>query len=432
MAQPMRERILKNISWLFADRMFRVAGGLVVGVLVARYLGPAGFGLLSFAAAFVYFFSFLTGLGMEQVMVRELTRAPERLDGLLGAAFFLKLAGAGLALTLLTIAVLVFEPAGPENNLLFLMIGLGFLFQSLEVVDFHFQSKVFSRPVVLARNIAFIVSGLLKILFILVSLDVFWFAVAGTVEAALGSVFMVLAFHRHGQRVTAWRPDWGFARKLLKDCWPLALSTLLITIHMRVDQVMIGGMLGTADVGLYSVAVRLAEFWYFIPALLISSLMPYFVGLRERNSQAYRAQLCRLYSAMFWGGAAVGVLATLFGEWLILLLFGEVYGPAYQALVINVWAGIFVAQGMARGIWLIGENLQKYRLWNNIFAVSLNVAGNVVLIPRMGISGAALSTLLSQGLTLWVFSLVWPPLRDSTLDLLRSTNPRCLLRGRAM
>lgn len=407
-----------------------MAGGLVVGVLVARYLGPAGFGLLSFAAAFVYFFSFLTGLGMEQVMVRELTRAPEKQDLLLATAFFLKLGGAAVALALLSIAVLVLEPAGPENNLLFLIIGLGFLFQSLDVVDFHFQSIVFSRPVVLARNIAFTVSSVLKILFILLSLDVFWFAVAGTVETFLGGVLMVLAYHRHGQRVSAWRPDWSLSRKLLKDCWPLILSTLLITIHMRVDQIMIGDMLDTAGVGLYSVAVRLAEFWYFIPGLLISSLMPYFVGLRERDTQAYRAQLCRFYSAMFWGGAVVGVLAVLFGERVIVLLFGEAYRAAYGALVINVWAGIFVAQGMARGIWLIGENLQQYRLWNNIFAVSLNVAGNVVLIPRMGISGAALSTLLSQGLTLWVFSLVWTPLRTSTLDLLRSANPLYLLRAR--
>ena len=85
---------------------------------------------------------------------------------------------------------------------------------------------------------------------------------------------------------------------------------------------------------------------------------------------------------MFWGGIVAGLLALFWGEKLVVLLFGEVYRESYKALILNIWAGIFVAQGIARGIWLIAEDLQKYRLFNNIFAVALNVVLNIfVFLP---------------------------------------------------
>jgi len=94
-----------------------------------------------------------------------------------------------------------------------------------------------------------------------------------------------------------------------------------------------------------------------------------------------------------------------------------------MALVFNIWNGIFISQGVARGIWMISENLQIYRLYSNIIAVVLNISVNLLLIPKYGIVGAAMATLMTQALGTWVVSLFWKPLRDSTLDMIRSVNP---------
>jgi len=213
------------------------------------------------------------------------------------------------------------------------------------------------------------------------------------------------------------------AKKLLIDCWPLAISVFLISIHMRIDQVMIGNMLSAEQVGIYSVAVRLSEFWIFIPAIIVSTLMPYFVRLRDIDNDLYHARLMQLYSFMFWMGFSIGIVTIVFGYEIIDLLFGEVYTAAYAALVFNIWDGIFVSLALARGIWMISENLQKYRLYNNIIIVTINVIANYFLIPEFGISGAAIATLMTQVLGVWVISFLWKPLRESTWDTIRAINP---------
>jgi len=426
----MRNRILKNIGWLFFEKIFRSMGMLVVGIFVARYLGPEQFGLLNYAIAFVFFFSFLSDLGLHQIVVRELKTTPERLQSLLGTAFSMKLLGGAIAIVLSAIVIMVLRSENPEIRPLVFLIAAGFIFQSLDVIDYYFQSRILSKYVVLARNVAFLFSGTLKITFILLGLDVFWFAAAGTLDVAFASLFMVMAYKRSGASLLNWGLNIQIARELFKYSWPLMLSALLISIHMRIDQVMIGGILGNAEVGLYSVAVRLTEFWYFIPALIVSSLLPYFIELRASDYQSYLAKLKQLYSLMFWAGVAIGLFMLVAGEQLIVLLLGEVYRSAYVALMLNIWAVVFVFQGVVRGIWLIAEDLQRYRLFNNIFAVCLNIAGNMLLIPRLGIAGAAFATLISQAVTLWIFSLIWKPMRSSTLDLIKAVNPLFMLRGK--
>lgn len=427
----MRTRIARNLSWLVAGRAFRAVVSLSVGVLVARYLGPEGFGLLSFALAFVFFFGFLVDLGLRQVLVRELTRNAGEADEILGTAFLMKLFGGLSGFALLWITVVLAEPLGPGNNALFLVIGASLGFQSLQVINSYFQSRVLSGYVVTAQSAALLVSSLLKVLFVVQGRDVVWFALAGTVDVALYAMFLLLAFRKVGGRVSTWRPNFRRARALFAYAWPLLVTALLVAVHHRIDQLMIGALLNSSEVGFYSVAVKVSEFWYFIPTMIATSVTPYLVQLREQDTNAYRRRLVQLYSAMFWGSALLGLVVWLYGEPVLVLVFGEAYRPAYAALVINIWAGIFVAQGVARNVWVVTENLQKYRLYNNVFAVVVNILGNLLLIPRMGIAGAALATLASQGLSLWVFSLTFKPFRQSTLDLIRSINPFALKFRRA-
>ena len=91
--KPASGSVLQNTGWLIADKVVRVAIGLGVGIWVARYLGPKQFGLLSYAAAFVSLFAWLSDLGLDRIVVRELVT--KRLDrgAILGTAFLLKLAG---------------------------------------------------------------------------------------------------------------------------------------------------------------------------------------------------------------------------------------------------------------------------------------------------------------------------------------------------
>ncbi|MBV9480624.1 MAG: oligosaccharide flippase family protein, partial [Acidobacteria bacterium] len=82
--------ILVNISWVSLERLIRLGGGLLVGTLVARYLGPASFGIFSYAYAIYALFNILSNLGLDLLIVKDITLEPKSEDEILGTAFLLK------------------------------------------------------------------------------------------------------------------------------------------------------------------------------------------------------------------------------------------------------------------------------------------------------------------------------------------------------
>jgi len=143
-------RYFKNTSWLFAEKILRMIVGLFVGVWVARYLGPDKFGLFSYAGSFVGLFTAIATLGLNGIVVRELVKHPQKENELLGTAFYLKLMGAVLTLVILYIAI-HFTSNNHFTNVLIFIIASATIFQSFNVVDMYFQSKVMSKYVVYAN-----------------------------------------------------------------------------------------------------------------------------------------------------------------------------------------------------------------------------------------------------------------------------------------
>lgn len=420
----MKKRILNNISWLFFDKIIRIFGSLVVGIWVARYLGPKQFGILNYGMAFVAMFSFMPNMGLAQIVVRDVTKYPEKANQILGSSLILKLLGSTLAAALIVLIVLNLNKTDALVKYVIILFSIGFIFQAFDVIDFFYQSQMLSKYVVFSRNITFIIINGIKIFLILHEYDLIWFVITATFGFFLDALFLIITYTKTHKSILSWRFDKDMAFELMKNSWPLMFSAFLISVHMKIDQVMIGNILDTKQVGIYSVAVRLAEFWYFIPSIIVSTLMPYFVELRENNNELYYFRLTQLYSLMFWMGIGVGVFVIFFGKDIIKVLFGSDYAGAYEALIFNIWAGIFVAQSSAKGIWVISENLQLYRIVANLVAVLINVSLNIALIPIYGISGAAIATLFTRFLNNWITPvLLIKPYRENTIISIKSINP---------
>jgi O-antigen/teichoic acid export membrane protein len=422
----MRARLLANLNWLFADKVIRMVGGLVIGVWVARYLGPEQYGLLNYALAFVALFGAVARLGIDQVVVRDLTRMPEKEGAILGTVFALKLASGLIALLLIIPVAWLARDGDWSFMVLIVVVAVGLVFNALNAYDLYFQAHVLSRYAVIARSISFLLFAVVRVALITGKFPLVYFAAAATLEIALGGGVLVWIYSRKFAGNAKWHFDQATMKSLLKDGWPLIISSALIIIHMRIDQVMIGQMLGNADVGIYSVAVRISESWLFVPVLLVQTVTPYLINLRERNPVYYQARLLRLYSIMFWLGALTGVMTILFGEFFVVLLFGDQYRGAYLPLVLTIWTGIFISQAVARGVWMVGENMQGYRMVNNLIAVPLNIALNWILIPKYGIAGASAASLISIGIGTWVVPFLFKSTRASNKQLLISINPKYL------
>jgi O-antigen/teichoic acid export membrane protein len=415
-----------NTSWMFAEQILRLVAGLLVGVWVARYLGPDKFGIYSYAVAFVSLFGAASKMGLDNIIVRDLVHYPDKRDEYLGTAFWLKVAGAIVSMGILTIAV-KFISKDTTINLYIFIIASGLIFQSFDVVDFYFQSKVLSKYVSICRMVQLALSSILKLYLIFIKADLFWFVLVVLIDNTTLAITLAIAYWR--QKLGYFFNSFVFstAKKMLKSSWPLILASIVIMIYMRIDQIMIKEMLGEHEVGLYSAAVRLSEIWYFIPVIVVNSLFPAIVNAKRISAELYQKRLQRLYSLMAWMAIGIAVPMTFLSEWLVVLLYGNAYKQAGQVLMIHIWASVFVFLGVAFGRYLTAENLNIKLLYRTLLGATSNVLLNLILIPKYGIRGAAISLFLSQLMANYIYDLfdksLYPQLKLKTIAII---NPLCI------
>lgn len=384
-----------NTLWLFSDRLIRMGVGLVVGVWVARYLGPSGYGLLSFAGSYVMLFSAVALFGLESLVVRELVTEPGNSPAVLGTTFAIRLASGVFAYLLAVGTIMLARPADRTALLLVALLGSSLLFQATEVIDLWFQSRVSSRYTVMARVVAFISSALAKIACVMAGASLAAVGVATAFEALLAACVMAIVYRIRGERVTAWRWDGAQFRTLLGSAVPMVLSGIVLMIYLRVDQVMLGALASAEQVGFYAAAVRISEVWYFVPTAIVSSVFPRIVELRAGDEAQFQRKLQRLYNLLAFLGYAVALPVTLLAPWLVRLLFGSAYQPAAPLLAVLIWAGLFANLTVVRNAHFIALDWGRAQLWTASAGAITNILLNLLLIPRYGAMGAAVATCLS-------------------------------------
>jgi len=396
------QAILSNTGWLFADKALRMGVGLFVGVWVARYLGPEQFGLWNFAIAFSAMFGPFAALGLDGIVVRNLVKTPERQHELLGTAFALKLIGAVVALMLALIAIALMHTDEQLTLWLVALSAAGFIFQSVNVIDFYFQAKVQSKYTVYAANAAFILITIVKVALLISAAPLIAFAWVGLGEVALTSLFLLFAYKMNHYNFRDWSYDSSVARELLKESWPLIFAGVAVSLYMRIDQVMLGAMLGQGEVGLYSVALRLSEVWYVIPSIIVASVTPAISNAHTYSYDLYKLRLQQLFNNLVKIAYLVAIPMTFLANFLVHLLYGESYGNAGAILAVHIWAAVFVFLGVASTPWTMNEKTMKVALYQTMLGASINILLNIYLIPRYGGVGAAVATALSQCLCVWV------------------------------
>lgn len=412
-------RYFANTSWLFAEQLLRMVAGLLVGIWVARYLGPEQFGIFSYAIAFTSLFNSIAKLGLDGIVVRDLVKEAENRDIYLGTAFWLKLLGALLMLGIVAIAMQL-TSSDPLTNLYILIIASGAIFQSFEVVDFYFQSKVLSKFVSICKMAQLFISSLLKLYFIYTGAELIYFVLVTLLDQVTLALSLYIAYRFQELGSFYGHFNKAIAKQLLKDSWPLIFSGLVIMIYMRIDQLMIKEMLGERDVGLFSAAVRLSEVWYFIPVIISTSLFPSIVNAKKISDKLYDTRLRRLYTFMIWLAIMIALPMTFLSNWLVTLLYGEAYREAGQILMIHIWAGVFVFMGVASSKWFISEGLQRHLTINTVAGAIMNILLNIFLIPKYGIYGAAIATVMSQALASYFMNILFKLTRLNFFRLTRS------------
>ena len=398
-------KYLKNTSWLIAEKILRITVGFIVGIWVTRYLGPERFGLFSYAQSFVGLFLPIATLGLDGIIVRDIVNANNKMEEIISTAFLLKLAGAIIAFLLIIIAI-NFTLNDRYTNILIFIISGSIILQAFNVIDMYFQAHVLSKYMVLANVISLFISSIIKIFLIFIKAPLIffvWTVIFDNFILCLGFIFFFFKYSDF--RINNFKFNNNIAIGLLADSWPLILSNASIAIYMRMDQVMIQNMLGSQAVGQYAAAVRLGEAWYFIPAVICSSFFPAIINAKKKDQEIYHERLQKLYDVMTWMAIGLAIFITIFAIDIVNILYGPKFDKAAEILVIHIWTGVFVSIGMIFSRFLMAENLTRKLFIRAFIGAILNVILNFILIPKYGIRGAAIATLVSHIIVNYIYDI---------------------------
>ncbi|MFD2370806.1 flippase [Brevibacillus sp. GCM10020057] len=391
------KKIIISAGWLAVERIFRMVISFFVGIAIARYLGPEQYGQLNYAQSFVALFSSIAALGLDGIVVRNIVRQPSRKDEIMGSAFVLKMFGSLFTITLTIALIMLVRPEDRHMQWMVALVSLGLLLQSFDTIDYWFQSQVNAKVKVYAYALSFFLVSMGKVVMIVLHAPLIAFAYAGLAEAVIIAAGLLTGYRLYGHSIRNWRVSLTCALEMLKDSWPLILSSLAILIYMRVDQIMIGEMAGDHELGVYSVAVRLGEMWYFVPIAIVSSTYPSIVRAKETSEELFYERLQQLYDVMAFIGYLVAIVTTCFASVLV-SLFGREYAAAVPLLLCYIWIGLFVNLGVARTSFLNTMNYTRLQFVTSLMGCLANVALNVLLIPRYGAMGATVASLFSYWL----------------------------------
>lgn len=392
--RPGFQRYFKNIGWSLGTKVVSLVMSFFVTVYMVRYLGPENYGQLSYAISFVGIFSILATLGIDTVLYRDLVKKPEQTNEYMGSALGLKLI-AGVAATLLAmVGALIFSPKDISFYLI-LIISITYVFNSFNIIVYEFQAHVQQKYPSIISLVVTVTLNILKIAVFYFDKGIIYLSLILLLESMLyASLYVVYRRKKYGS-LFEWKFKKTIALSMLKDSWPMLLTSVVMVLYTRIDQVMIKNMMDTESVGLYDAAVRLSEAWNFIPAIIASSLFPAIINAKKVSDSTYRKRLLGLMAGLSGLAAAVALSMSVLSETLIQLIYGPEYAASAPVLSIYIWSSAWTSISLVLHYFLVNENRRKVLFSSSLFAMILNIALNLYLIPAYGINGAAWATFFS-------------------------------------
>lgn len=406
-------KISENVSWLFLDKFIKILIGLIVSTWVTRYLGPSRFGIYSYAVAFVALFTPLSGLGLANIIVRNIVREPEKKYEYLGTAFFLQFLSSVVSYGLSLLIIFLSKPDDLQLKIIIAILSGMLVFRAWgDTLNYWFQSQIQSKFTVWSSILASITIALIRISLILLEAPLVAFAWAMLFEVILVSLFLTIFYNLNNEKIIQWKIRISQAKSLLKDSWPLILSGMAVVFYMKIDQIMLGNMTSEAELGLYSSAVQLSELWYFIPVAIASSFYPAVISSRDNQTKIEYKQRMQLFFDLMAAIAYVIMFITyVFAPWVVSVLYGADYIESGTILRVHIWAFIFVSLGVARSNWLLAENMVKFSMYATLLGAVVNIGLNFWLIPKFAGLGAAWTTVISYSISAFFSSIISPKVR---------------------
>lgn len=402
--------VFTNIIWLFFDKFFGAILTLYIYSRLAVYFGKELFGVWNYILSFSSIIVALGGLGLNFVIVRRLKKNPNLSKRIIKNVFYIRLIS-GLVAALLTFFVYAIVDLNFETKYTYSII---FIFLSQAIVNanvFIFWNEAYlnNKWTVINRNAALLISFFLRIYGIYSHKDITYFALINLFEV-LAFLFLTNYFPKTIIKNRLSKPKKTIIVPIIKEGFPLMLSAVVVILYLRIDQVIIGYLLGNKEIAIYSPAAKITEMLYAAPVIISNVYFPKLVELFHKKTPITKT-LKKLFFITTSTSILIIIIVGFFSENIIELLFGAEYQKSSSILKIYIWSILFMSLLVTSSKYLLTIKCGVIILKRDLIGLFLNIILNFALIPIFGVKGAAYATLISYFMSSYGANIFFKELR---------------------
>jgi len=365
-----------------------------VTVILARYLGAESYGIYQRSEAFVLLFSVLANLGLDMILTREVARDRQSAARTFWVVALCKvlLSAAALLLVLWLVPLRGYEGTLAQAIRLFaILLVVNAFVQSADAVLQGLQAM---RELAVITVFAQVVWSIGALYCVWTDRGLLWIIGFLLVSGTAHLVASLTVLGRRG--AVRWEPPrLEQARFLLREALPLAFAAGFVILYQQIDAVMIGDILGNAEVGWYKAGAKVLIVFSILRESFMMAVFPILALLVRQDPD----RLSRFFTRAVRYQVIVALLFVIgllsFGR-LATFVFGPEFRETAQLLPLLGWITIPQVISITSGRTLIAAGRQNQLMVSTSVSLVVNVVGNFLLIPRFGIQGAATASILSE------------------------------------
>jgi O-antigen/teichoic acid export membrane protein len=387
--------IAKNTSVLFLSQIISYILVLFYTIYTARYLGASGFGLISFALALGAILSIFTELGLNTLIVREVSRDKKLANKYIGNTLVLKILLSIITLTLMFLVVSLLK-YNPETATIVYYITISFVvgaFTNIFYSIFQAYEEMEYQSIGTIINSIIMFTGV--ILIIKYQLSITNFAMVYLISSIICLVF--------GFIICIWKfilpkieIDTGLWKFLIVEAIPLTLASIFLLIAFKVDTVLLLIINGDEAVGYYNAAYGLMTALMFLPSVYVLAIFPLLSQLHVSSKDLLKRSYEKSFKYLIILGLPIAVGTTLIAGPIILLIYKSAFTPSIIALQILIWSIPIIFVNYIIGTAINSINKQRQMVKSTFIVMAMNIILNLLLLPKYGYIAASVITVLTE------------------------------------
>lgn len=397
---------------MVAEKLFKMTSQLFILVIITRHFSAEDVGSLMYCFALASIFIFLNQLGLDSLLQKKFTETTSDGLSILTESFVLRLISAVLCIVLINgIGYFLIE----EQYLPVLFVtSLYHLYLPFTSFEWFFQAQGRADLAAIALISGHIFSFIYRVYVVFFHNDLLLLSIGYLIEFMIPA-FMYVFLVKNNRLSSQLKLSRKEMYVLLKESFPLMISSAVIIMYMKVDQILLGAISSEAEVAFYVAGTRLSEAWYFLGLTILAVYYPKAAGLKEKYGfNAFLIAYAKIVRLVILGSILLIAITFALSDVIVEFLYGHSYGKSALVLNTTILCVPFVYLGTAITMVSLELNNHIGNLHRAALGLLASVVLNLLLIKPFGALGAAFASLGAQVVTGFLGIFVF---RNSRNDL---------------